>query len=212
MISLTAPLAACGGGGGAAGPDAPQPYYESYTTELLHADAGTIWTDHGQVTIVATDATARFGDSAYYTQARGFLQFDLSSLPLGAHVAEARLTVHQTDTLGEPGELGMPIVDHIDWPAGVPLGGAMAFGGTLSTGFGVMTSPALAIVNHPRQYVVDVTAQLNSDLADGRGTSAYRFYTPAFNNDQEIDMAILEGWHEPSQQTWKARLSIRYQP
>ncbi len=205
-------FAACGGGSGGPKPQPPQPHVEQLSKELFHIDAGTIFANHelGWL-LLSEEPQARFGDSAYYTQARGFLQFDISSVPPNAHVVEARLTVHRTTKLNNPDKLGGVVVDHILWPHGAPLQEPLAFGSSISIAFGMMTSPQLAIVNHPRSYSVDVTAQLADDVTNGRWTSAYRLYTPIWNDDNRIDLAYLEGWHEPSQRTWQARLSLRYE-
>jgi hypothetical protein len=101
--------------------------------------------------------------------ARGYMRFDLSSLPPGASIASATLVTYQDAVDGAPFDTGSVVLDHVDLGPGLdkdddgaaPLPGGLLFA-TLST------SAA------PGERAVDVTAAVQADLAGGRSTSDFR--------------------------------------
>lgn len=110
----------------------------------------------------------RVGDSTGDDERRGFLRFDLSALPAGAEIVEARVHIGQENVVGAPfTTMGAVIVDHVNMGAGFSIAD---FGAVpLTFGIGVLSSSSTLGAR-----VVDVTDAVEADIAAGRTRSDFR--------------------------------------
>jgi hypothetical protein len=142
---------------------------------------------------------------------RQFFTFSLASVPADATVLTAYLRLVQTAVVGAPySNHGFVVVDHLDY--GPALDATDFARVALTFGLGPLSADASL---GPR--TVDVTAQVQADLAAGRTTSQFRtrFSGAEFDNDGFLDYVTLSdaelstpGAHAGDE----PRLLLTYQP
>ena len=127
------------------------------------------------------------GNSTLYIQAgrnntlieRGFVSFDISSIPAGATIESATLRLYQTEVIGDPyGSLGSLKIDHLNY--GDSLENADYNASSISASFATLTSNATI-----EWKDVNVTDRLKDDITNSRSRSQYRlkFATEATGAD-----------------------------
>lgn len=119
---------------------------------------------------------------------RGFVSFDLASLPSGITVEKATLRIYQTSIIGNPyGVGGNLLVDHLDY--GDSLGDDDYNRSSLSSNIGTLSSNATV-----EWKELEITDRLRNDLTSGRSRSQYRlhFTTETIGGDVTGDFAKFE--------------------
>ncbi len=150
----------CGGGGGQDGP-------QTLTLLVTPSLTGTV-ANGGFVTPETLGVGDRAPPSSPEITFRGFFTFDLASLPPGATVISATLTLHQIRVAGTPYDtLGAMLLDQVVFGTVLEAG---AYGRSFPTSQGNPLS--LDETLGPR--VVDATVQVQADLAAGRTLSQWR--------------------------------------
>ena len=128
------------------------------------------------------------GDIESNASSQGFLSFDISSIPAGAHISAVKLNFSNYDTLGDPfahlGGLRMysqnyGSLDASDFVGGSPLGAV-----ALWSNAGVLSSPA----SIPDPSIV---TYLQSRLGSSRAQFRVEFNEHATNSDGIADMVRL---------------------
>lgn len=101
---------------------------------------------------------------------RGFVSFDLSSLPSGAKVQKATLRLYQYEIIGSPyGTGGSLKIDHLDY--GDSLGDEDYSSSSISTSFATLTTNATI-----EWKDATVTDQVKNDIAGNRTRSQFRVH------------------------------------
>ena len=148
---------------------------------------GFITSDGTTYTAIVSGGAPRTGDDESFlagSSARQFFSFDLSNIPTNVSVNSATLRLYQTaPTVGAPfSVLGSVRADHVDY--GVALDGSAGDFDSLLGLIGTLST------NDTAGYrMLNVTAQVMSDLAGGLGHSQYRLrFSPVeINNDFSSD-------------------------
>lgn len=111
---------------------------------------------------------------------RGYVSFDLSSLPSGATITSATLRMYQTEVVGTPYSGNSLIIDHVDY--GDSLGSEDYALSPLESAFGTLTS-------NPNVEWKDlsVTNQVKNDVANGRTRSQFRLRF-------QVEMTGADAW------------------
>jgi len=120
----------------------------------------------------------QIGRNATLTE-RGFVSFDISSIPSGKVIDEANLRLYQGEVVGTPySSLGSLILDHLDY--GDSLGNEDLNASAISSNIGTLTSNATV-----EWKDLIVTNALKADISSGRSRSQYRlrFTTEATGAD-----------------------------
>lgn len=166
-------LTACGGDG------------DSYPTGVtLNSTQGVdgFITSSGSV---LTWTQAMVGDTFVDTGVRGFLSFDISSIPPGSNIISATLRNYQEAVLGTPyTDLGNIIVDHLDY--GANLDAADYNLAALQDNIGTLSNNASIEFK-----TLDVTARLQDDINNGRARSQYRMLFPTPTDNDSIEDAAF---------------------
>ena len=127
------------------------------------------------------------GNNTWYIQAgrnntlieRGFVSFDITSIPAGKIIELATLRLYQTEVVGDPyGSLGSLKLDHLNY--GDSLEGSDYDVSSISASFATLTS------NGTIEWKdVNVTDRLKDDITNSRSRSQYRlrFTTEATGAD-----------------------------
>jgi hypothetical protein len=109
----------------------------------------------------------QIGRNATLTE-RGFVSFDISSIPSGKTIDEATLRLYQKEVVGTPySSLGSLIVDHLDY--GDSLGSEDLSAGAITSNIGTLTSNASI-----EWKDLIVTNALKADISASRSRSQYR--------------------------------------
>ncbi len=141
-----------------------------------------------------------------YLVSRGFVSFDLSSLPDGVTITQATLRIYQTEVVGNPYSVaGKLKIDHLDY--GNSLGNEDYAKAAFLSSFATVTSNS----NIEWKDVV-VTDQVKSDLDSGRTRSQFRthFETEITGGGVTGDFAYFES-ADNSEGTGKTpQLVIKY--
>lgn len=139
--------------------------------------------------------------------ARGFLSFDLGSLPAGATIDSVRLEFYQRGLEGDPYQtLGNLVLDHVDYGPSLE---ASAY-----------DTPALHSAVLPQMITPNawyaladptITLWVEDNLAVGRGRLQLRLrFTQETDGDEDQDLVIIEPGEGPAGHV--ARLTIAYRP
>lgn len=144
------------------------------------------------------------GDAQVY---RGFMSFDLGSIPAGAEIQSAELSFFQAEVAGEPYlKLGTLFVKHVD------------YGATLDTGDfdgPAMDSMLLPAISSPGQWysVTDnMAGWVESDLASGHARSQMRLQFLVEEGVSTSDLVGLESGNNYFGTGNPPRLIITYIP
>jgi hypothetical protein len=175
--ALTGSLAvACSSSSNGVGPSGNN--NRSDTVMVAAQQTGYVESGAGDPAFASPGSDIRVGDDAArdpLIAVRGFIGFDLSSLPSGIHVQSATLVATQCAISGSPFTLGNVVVDHVTYPAPfdttVFAETAIAMQvGTLSTDASIGTR------------TVSVTSSVVNDLAAGRDSSQFRLRMSTSND------------------------------
>lgn len=133
----------------------------------------------GDTFVPSVDTSIRIGDTASNNQTKGFVSFDISSLPEGAQITYAVMHVTQEFVSGIPyGVLGPAIfVDQVD--VGADLDESDWDGNALGIGIGT-----LAIEPVLRTFDVEVTQEVAFAMSLNRSTVDFRM---SFENATDAD-------------------------
>ena len=117
---------------------------------------------------------------------RGFVSFELSSLPQGVQVQEATLRLYQTKVEGNPyGNLGSLKVDHLNF--GDSLEDADYATPAILSSFATVSSKALI-----EWKDMNVTREVKDDLSVGRSRSEFRIHFTTEVTGATSDFAYFE--------------------
>lgn len=122
---------------------------------------------------------ADIGDRYYNEQIKAFVSFFISTIPDGATIDSAILSIYQVDINHDGYELGVVLVDHvfygIDTHQAFGIAALSSVPGTLATSFSVGYKD------------IDVTDEVQNDVDQNRERSQFRFFhtTPTNNNDDD---------------------------
>jgi len=119
---------------------------------------------------------------------RGFVSFDITSIPSGSVITEATLRLYQTKTTGSPYTAGGSLkVDHLTY--GDSLDSSDYGMAALSSGFTTLTSNGTV-----EWKDANVTERVKDDLTNSRSTSQFRihFQTELTGGDVTGDFAYFE--------------------
>ena len=154
-------------------------------------------------------STFMVGDSASDQQIRGVVSFDTSGLPDDAILVSARLVLYRSYLLG-----GNPFTTHGAGRVDVRTG---AFGNNLSLDPGDFqasaTSRLVSILSNPASNGSSSYATLNAQglaAIDKTGTTQFRLYFEADDDDDLLSDALLFVAGEDSVTTQRPRLEVKY--
>lgn len=117
---------------------------------------------------------------------RGFVSFDLSSIPSDATIESATLRIYQEKIVGDPYGVGGSLkVDHLDY--GGSLGNEDYGASSISSSFTTLTNNATI-----EWKDVDVTDRLKNDLSNGRDNSQYRIHFSTESTGTSSDLVYFE--------------------
>lgn len=139
--------------------------------------------------------------------ARGFLSFDVSSIPAGATIESVRLEFYQQTTQGLPyASLGNLVLDHVDYGSSL---GADAYN-TLALHSAVLSQMILP----DAWYILadpTITLWVEENLAAGRTRFQLRLrFGQETDDDREPDLVVIEPGEAPAGHP--PRLTIVYRP
>lgn len=135
---------------------------------------------------VVTNTQTMVGDTSVNTGCRGFVSFDITSIPPGSIIISATLRMYQEGVNGTPyTTLGSISVDHVDY--GPTLDAADYNQAALQENIGILSNNATLEFK-----TLDVTARLQDDMDHGRTRSQYRLLFPTeTDNDSVRDAAFF---------------------
>ena len=117
---------------------------------------------------------------------RGFVSFDLSSLPSGAVIENATLRMYQEKIVGNPYGVGGNLkIDHLDY--GGSLGNEDYGASSISSSFATLTDNAVV-----EWKDADVTDRLKNDLSNSRSNSQYRIHFSSEPTGSSSDLVYFE--------------------
>lgn len=182
---LCLPLAACGGSSKDKTP-IPQTIFvggdADFTGHLVEVTAGMTY-------VATTNTNMEAGDTSGNNHKKGYIRFDLSTVPAGATVQSATMSITQVAPTGTPyAQLLTNLqVDHIDM--GAALEDSDFTGNSLALNIGTISMDGTAEVK-----TLSVGQQIALDLAQGRTTSDFRFSFPIpTDNGSDDDFASFVG-------------------
>ena len=117
---------------------------------------------------------------------RGFVSFDLSSLPSDATIESATLRIYQEKIVGHPYGVGRNLmIDHLNY--GDSLGNEDYGSSAISSSFTTLTNNA-----NIEWKDANVTDTLKNDLSSGRNKSQYRILFPSDTAGATSDLIYFE--------------------
>jgi len=137
---------------------------------------------------------------------RGFVSFDISSIPVGKTIDQATLRLYQTSITGNPYGVGGSLrVDHLDY--GSSFENADYNTSSISSNFGTLTG------NTTIEWKdLDVIDRLKSDISAGKTRSQYRlhFATETIGGDVTGDFANFESANNSAGTGNTPQLVVKY--
>jgi hypothetical protein len=126
------------------------------------------------------------GDDVSNQGWRGFVSFDLSSIPAGATITAATLRIFQSGCDGTPySDLGNVLVDHLNY--GDTLDGTDYDLPAIHSNIGILSDSS----GHQWREL-DVTIYVQDDINNGRVRSQFRLYRPIMTDyDSALDGDVL---------------------
>ena len=193
-LASTLTLTACGGGGIFEPPvEAEMPVVPAFTGYIYNSGGGGV-----------NQTSIRVGDNNADGGRRGFVRFDLSSIPVGANIVSAQLDLTQTAVTGAPyggANLGSISLRHAN------LGGSLTvadYSGPLLSIFTKLFSSTAGLGLRS----ADVTDWVLTDLNDGRTTIDVRLqFSSTTDADGSTDTAEFE---DSAAAVEAPRLVVRY--
>lgn len=170
-LALPLLLAACGGSSGEPAPVPPVPLgpIQDAQAAFIEAPSGFVYAAGG----ASLNSTPGVGDNALDEAFRGYLVYDLASVPPGAAIVSATLHARQTPPIGDPfPAFGVVDVDHVNDRSYADA--------TLTTDVGTLAPDGTAGAR-----TLDVTAQVAADVAASRTTSQFRLRFSAVETDND---------------------------
>ncbi len=196
-------LSACGGGGGGSTPQGPVTVTLTSTPGL----DGIVFAG-GAVTYASNIAVGDYANALGPAGGlRGFVSFDLTSIPPGATVLSATMTLVQRLINSDPyTTLGTVLVDPVVYGGVLEAG---AYARTFPTeGFGTL-SPDAAL--GPKSLIV--TPLVQDDVTALRGQSQYRLRYPIEEDgDGDSDQAVFWSAETATAPSDRPTLVVTYQP
>lgn len=201
LLGSSLALAGCGGGGAEGGDDGNEedpiiedpivpPVQTEYTIASTPELDGSA-RQNGVSNEGRSDVEPWVGDGPFVIGSgsnvfASFYSFDLSSLPAGARIRSATMSLYNRAILGDPQGMNVLVrVDHVRF--GVIFPNAPLGGTTEQFNFAQLTD-----LNQLGRKNVDVTAQVQADLDAGRTRSQYRLRGAiSTNNDPVADVMRL---------------------
>ena len=117
---------------------------------------------------------------------RGFVSFDLSSLPSDAVIESATLRMYQEKIVGNPYGVGGNLrIDHLDY--GSSLGNEDYGASSISSSFTTLTDNSVI-----EWKDASVTDSLKNDLSNGRDNSQYRLHFATESTGTSSDLVYFE--------------------
>lgn len=189
----------CGGGGGAEPP---------VTVTLVSSPTldGTIGAN-GFLAVGGDVAPADVESPENTTGLRGFVSFDLATIPPGADIQAATLSLFQGSVVNDPyGTLGSLFVDKVVY------GNVLEAGAYSRSGPAVPSVPFLSDATLGTKSV-DVTQQLASDMTAQRAQAQFRLrFTIELNSNGDSDQAIFRSAATAQTADQAPKLVVTYRP
>jgi hypothetical protein len=200
LVGLVASLVPVACGGGSAPPTL-------VTIVLLSTPAldGTVGRNGSFGT---TGPVVQAGDSTTNLGLRGFVSFDLGSIPPGATVIAATLRLTQERVTGNPyGDFGPVVLDQV-------LYGSVLESGAFDRSFPVNQQFAtLSSDSALGEKTVDATAPVQHSLASGHAESQYRLRFPIESDGQaDFDLADFNSGDVENTPDVRPTLTVTYVP
>lgn len=135
---------------------------------------------------------------------RGFVSFDLSSLPSDATIENATLRIYQEKVVGNPYGVGRDLMlDHLDY--GNSLGNEDYGVSAISSSVAILTNNTTV-----EWKDVNVTDSLKNDLSNGRNKSQYRILFPSDVVGATSDLVYFESADNSQGTSNLPQLVIKY--
>lgn len=160
-------VAACSTSGNGVGPSSSA---RSDTLMVAAEQTGFVQSGAGDPAFASPGTDIVVGDEAArdpLIDVRGFIGFDISSLPSGIRLQSATLVATQCGISGSPFSLGNVVVDHVSYA--VPFDTAVFAETALATTIGTLSTDSSLGTRS-----VSVTSSVANDILDGRTSSQFR--------------------------------------
>ena len=134
---------------------------------------------------VAGGAQIMVGDTTVNTGVRGFLSFDISTIPPGVNILSATLRVYQEGFNGTPyTDLGTVNVDHLDYGSTLDAGDYSA--AALQGNVGALSNNTTIELK-----TLDVPSSVQNDITMSRIHSQYRMLFPVSTDNDGVEDATF---------------------
>jgi hypothetical protein len=150
---------------------------------------GTLRSDGVYTSMLTNNYAVAGGEGDSNKADRAFVSVVLNQVPAGANVTQAILTLKASAPEGDPfGDFGNMTVDHVNVVSSI---NAASFNAApLTAGIATITSLPAGLATETLE--LDVTAQVQADLAAGRPISSFRFqFNSAPNMDGSFDQVFI---------------------
>jgi hypothetical protein len=150
----------------------------SDTVMVAAEQTGFVESGAGDQAFASPGSDIRVGDDAArdpLIAVRGFVGFDLSSLPSGIHLQSATLVATQCAISGSPFTLGNVVVDHVNYAA--PFDTTVFAESPIAAQVGTLSTDASI-----GERSVSVTSSVANDIAASHGSSQFRLRMSTSND------------------------------